>query len=307
MKKGRVLALRLDMKQLITRSLVGLLLMGATSAVWSQESESAPPPAPVKVGKASKQSISTMMTATGTVVSRNDARIAAETPGRLTWVAEPGTHVERGKVLARVDDAALKLRLRDNDATIARLEAREKYLQSQVERFERLLTQKIASQSQLDEAISQRDMTAQEINQARVARDQTLHDLERARVVEPFSGQVVERLHQPGEFVNTGGELVRLVDTQHVEVRARDVAAERDARAVRPQLACTAAARVAGSRAHPQHGHLPPRAVPPAPHDRPRDDPAAGRTARRRQPFVAEAVRMPPVQAPEDGAKPRLL
>jgi RND family efflux transporter MFP subunit len=208
------------MNQLTTASLVGLLLLGTASVARSQVGD-APPAAPVKVGKASKQSISTMMTATGTVVSRNDARIAAETPGRLTWVAEPGTQVERGGVLARVDDAALKLKLRDNDATIARLEAREKYLQSQVERFERLLAQKIASQSQLDEATSQRDMTAQEIAQARVARDQTLHDLERARVVAPFSGQVVERLHQPGEFVNTGGELVRLVDTRHVEVRAQ--------------------------------------------------------------------------------------
>ena len=211
--------LRLNaMNQFIAVRIVGLVLLGAAPAAMSQEET---PPAPVKVGKASRQSIATMMTATGTVVSRNDARIAAETPGRLTWVAEPGTEVERGGVLARIDDAALKLRLRDNDATIARLEAREKYLDSQVARFERLLEQKIASQSQLDEAISQRDMTAQEINQARVARDQTLHDLQRARVVAPFSGQVAERLHQPGEFVNTGGELVRLVDTRHVEVRAQ--------------------------------------------------------------------------------------
>ena len=91
------------MNQLMRASLVGLLLLGAAFAARAQEGD-APPPAPVKVGKASKQSISTMMTATGTVVSRNDARIAAETPGRLTWVAEPGTQVERGGVLARVDD-----------------------------------------------------------------------------------------------------------------------------------------------------------------------------------------------------------
>ena len=206
------------MNRMLTATLSCLVLSGAATSALSQD---AMPPAPVRIGKASRQSISTMMTATGTVVSRSDARIAAETPGRLTWVAEPGTLLERGGVLARVDDAALKLRLRDNAATIARLEANVKYLQSQVTRFEQLLAQRIASQAQLDEAIAQRDMTAQEINQARVARDQTLHDLARTRVVAPFSGQVVERLHQPGEFVNTGGELVRLVDTRHVEVRAQ--------------------------------------------------------------------------------------
>ena len=121
-------------QQLATWSLSGLLWLLAAATDASAQQEEAPP-APVKVGKASRQSISTMMTATGTVVSRNDARIAAETPGRLTWVAEPGTVVERGGVLARVDDAALKLRLRDNDATVARLEANEKYLDSQVARL----------------------------------------------------------------------------------------------------------------------------------------------------------------------------
>src|SRR5262245_4499405 len=132
--------------------LAGIAALLRSSLAGAQEDNAPTPPAPVKIGAAARQSIATTMTATGTVVSRNDARIAAETPGRLTWVAEPGTYVERGGVLARVDDAALKLKLRDNDATIARLEAREKYLQSQVERFERLLAQKIASQSQIDEA-----------------------------------------------------------------------------------------------------------------------------------------------------------
>jgi RND family efflux transporter MFP subunit len=191
----------------------------ATFQVFAQEPNA--PAAPVKVGKASKQSITTTMTATGTVVSRNDARIAAETPGRLTWVAEPGTQIERGGVIARIDDSTLKLHLRENDATIARLQASRKYQDSQVARFQRLMEQKIASQSQLDEAVAQRDMTAEEINQARVARDQTLHDIDRARVTAPFAGQVVERLHQPGEFVAAGGEVARLVDTSHVEVRAQ--------------------------------------------------------------------------------------
>jgi len=190
-----------------------------TAPVLAQQN--GPPPAPVKVGKASRQSIAPTMTATGTVVSRNDARIAAETPGRLVWVAEPGTEVERGGLLARVDDESLKLRLRENDATILRLEASLRYLDSQVARFQRLREQNIASQAQHDEAISQRDMTAQELNQARVARDKTVYDLARARIAAPFAGQVVERIAQAGEFLSAGGSVVRLVDTQHVEVRAQ--------------------------------------------------------------------------------------
>ena len=205
-----------------TAMLTATVVLALTlTSLDAQAQEEHAPAAPVRVGKASKQSITTTMTATGTVVSRNDARIAAETPGRLTWVAEPGTEIERGGVIARIDDATLRLRLRENDATIARLEANRKYQDSQVARFQRLLEQKIASQAQLDEAVAQRDMTAEEINLARVTRAQTVHDIERARVTAPFAGQIVERLHQPGEFVAAGGEVARLVDITHVEVRAQ--------------------------------------------------------------------------------------
>jgi RND family efflux transporter MFP subunit len=204
------------------RTLLSAFLTASfVAASGAQAQEQAEPPAPVKVGKASKQSIASTLSATGTVVSRNDARIAAEVAGRLVWVAEPGTDVERGGLVARVDDSTLKLKLRDNDATVARLKANLKFLDSQVARFERLMAQQIASQSQLDEATSQRDMIAQEINQAEVARDQTLHDLDRTRVLAPFGGQVAERLRQPGEYVTAGGELARVVDTMHVEVRAQ--------------------------------------------------------------------------------------
>src|SRR5262245_66248229 len=100
---------RIHMKHAVVVATLALLAAG----VHAQEPSA--PAAPVKVGKASKQSITTTMTATGTVVSRNDARIAAETPGRLTWVAEPGTQIELGGVIARIDDSSLKLRLREND------------------------------------------------------------------------------------------------------------------------------------------------------------------------------------------------
>lgn len=195
--------------------------LGIALALPALGQQNGAPPAPVKVGKATRQSMSPTMTATGTVVSRNDARIAAETPGRLVWVAEPGTEVERGGLLARVDDESLKLRLRENDATILRLEASLRYLDSQVDRFQRLREQNIASEAQHDEALSQRDMTKQELNQARVARDKTVYDLDRARIVAPFAGQVVERIAQAGEFLAAGGAVVRLVDTRHVEVRAQ--------------------------------------------------------------------------------------
>ena len=43
----------------------------------------------------------------GTVISKNDARLAAEVEGRLTWVVDVGTNAEKGDVLATLDDTFL--------------------------------------------------------------------------------------------------------------------------------------------------------------------------------------------------------
>jgi RND family efflux transporter MFP subunit len=179
------------------------------------------PPAPVIVATAQQQQLATTITATGTVASRNDARLATEVAGRLEWIAEPGASVKKGATVARLDDERLKLALRDNEAAVRRLEANAQLLKTQSERLESLAPQNIVSRNQLDEASSRLAMAQQELEQARVARDTALLDLERASVRAPFDGNVAERLAQAGEFVAIGAPLARLVDTSEVEVVAR--------------------------------------------------------------------------------------
>jgi RND family efflux transporter MFP subunit len=199
--------------------LLGLLGFGCDQANAQQSQQR--PPAPVIVAEAQQQSFATTITATGTVASRNDARLATEVAGRLEWMAEPGTRVRKGQSVARLDDERLKLEVRDNEAAVKRLEANVKLLVTQSERLESLAPENIVSRSQLDEASSRVAMAQQELEQARVARDRALLDLQRASVRAPFDGHVAERLVQAGEFVALGTPLARLVDTMHIEVIAR--------------------------------------------------------------------------------------
>jgi RND family efflux transporter MFP subunit len=165
--------------------------------------------------------MASVIQAPGTVVSRNDARIAAEISGRLNWVAEPGDVVEQGAVIARIDDRALRLQLQEDDATTKRLEANLVYLSQQLDRLQKLAQQNNAARNQLDESTAQRAMAEQDLVQARVSREQTLYRLQRTEVRAPFSGQIVERVAQAGEFIAVGGTIARLVDTTNIEVRAR--------------------------------------------------------------------------------------
>jgi len=204
-----------DLSSAVIYAVAALLFL--SRGVAAQE----PPPAPVKVSEAVLQNMTSVTRAPGTIVSRHDARIATEIAGRLTWVAEIGEKVERDDVIATIDDRGLKLELKNNEATIRRLEASLVYMNQQVTRHERLSEQNIGARDQLDEAVSQMLMTEQELVQSKVVREQTLYMLERSQVRAPMSGLIVERYRQAGEYSSVAGELVRLVDTDNIEVRAQ--------------------------------------------------------------------------------------
>ena len=194
-----------------------LLLLCAPIVGWSQ----APPPAPVTVELARQDTWYASLWVSGTVVSQNDASIAAETDGRITWVAEVGRRIAAGEPVARIDDADLQLALSDNQARLESLRAQHRYQQSNLERLDQLALSNNAAANQLDEARAQLEMSTQEIRRAEIALAQTQRRIGQTRVLTPFPAVVVERLIQVGEFVNRGAQVARLVDTESREIRAQ--------------------------------------------------------------------------------------
>jgi RND family efflux transporter MFP subunit len=210
---------------LTSKSLLKILLgAAALSPSVASAQHGAPggaPPAPVVVDEARLDVFSAALWVPGTVISRNDARIGAETDGRITWVAEVGERIEAGQPIVRVDDIDLRLDQEDNAARLASLLAQERFQRNNLERLNQLAANSNASANQLDEAQAQLDMTVQEIRRARVAVAQTERRIEQSQVIAPFTGVVVERLVEVGEFVARGAEVARLVDTENREIRAQ--------------------------------------------------------------------------------------
>jgi RND family efflux transporter MFP subunit len=196
---------------LILSSLIALPMIGSAQA----------PPAPVSVDKARLDTFSASLWVSGTVISRNDANIGAETDGRITWVAEVGETIDEGLPIATIDSADLELELLDNQASLESLRARERYLKSNLERLNSPALRNITPPNQLDEARSQIDMNAQDIRRADVAVSQTRRRISQTQVLAPFTGIVVERHIQVGEFVARGQQVARVVDTLNREIRAQ--------------------------------------------------------------------------------------
>ncbi len=194
-----------------------ILLSLSVSTGWAQSA----PPAPVVVDEARMDTFSAALWVSGTVISQHDARIAAETDGRITWVAEVGTHIGNGEPFATIDDTDLQLDLKDNQAQLESLQAQKRYQEINFKRLEQLTASNIGSVNLRDEAQSQLDMTVQEIRRAEVTIARTQRRIDQTRVLTPFPGVVVERLVQVGEFVSRGTQVARLVDTENREIRAQ--------------------------------------------------------------------------------------
>jgi RND family efflux transporter MFP subunit len=174
----------------------------------------------VEVGQVSVRTVNVESWIPGSIVSRADARVASILAGRMMWIAEVGTRVAQGEAIARLDDTELRLRLEDLRAQVARARAQQQFNSAQLERFNRLAATQALSASQLEDARAQREMSTDDLTRADAQLRQMQYQVAQSVIRAPFPGIVTERFIQRGEYLQTGGATVRLVNTSDIEARA---------------------------------------------------------------------------------------
>jgi len=215
-----------------------LLLGTPTAADRARESASATPrptatPPPMTPPGGSFQ-------AAGYVVARRKATVAAEVAGRLQEVeVEEGDHVDTGAVLARLDvaDAMRRLRISQTDLASARqgLEevlAQVKAARQTLERSERLHREQLVTDDaietarlDLEQLEARREMQRLKVDGAKNTLELTQAYVDDHTIRAPFSGVVVQRSAQKGEYISpqsAGGAFTRtglctIVDPTSIE------------------------------------------------------------------------------------------
>jgi RND family efflux transporter MFP subunit len=196
-----------------------LLLLGAGKSC--NAAEKGPPPAMVEIAQATTARLAPQRWVPGSVVSRDDAKIASAEAGRLEYVAEVGTRVKAGERVAKLDDQALRLRREEIQSDVARAEAQRALAQTQLARLDKLAASNAVARTQLDEAKAALETNVQTLAHAKAQLHQIDHDIEQADVKAPFSGVVTERFAQRGEYLQIGATIVHLVDTGRIEARVQ--------------------------------------------------------------------------------------
>ena len=208
------------MKKLQLLLVTSFAALVATSSLYA-----APGPgqraAPVVVADAQITRLAPVTWVAGTVISRDDAKLATEVEGRLKRVADVGTRVKEGDVIARVDDTFVKLRIEEFKAAVERERAQLEFLQEEVKRLRRLAKTNNAALTQIEQTQADKKIARNNLQIARTRLLQAKEELARHQVRAPFNGVVAERYVRAGERVDVGDNIVRLIDPETMEIQAR--------------------------------------------------------------------------------------
>jgi RND family efflux transporter MFP subunit len=195
---------------------VSCVLLMAASLSFAQQM-----PAPVvQISTVSRTEVAPTVAVPGTVYARNELQITAGVGGQLVMVAEPGTVVDKGDYIARIDRRSLNLQRAEQEALLERAKINIRQLESQLRRQKELASSSLVSEFELEQTEANRDLAVSDANIIDVRIRQIDDLLQRADVRAPFPGVVNERSRRPGEEVARGEVLGQLTDIEHLEVRA---------------------------------------------------------------------------------------
>jgi membrane fusion protein (multidrug efflux system) len=162
--------------------------------------------APVEVVSIKRGSIATFLTTTTTLEARNSATLVSRGQGEvIALVAEEGQWVERGGVLARLDDT-------DASLSVQRTEVALETAKREADRGRQLKGQGYMSDKEIDDL-------ELKLRQAQVEHEQAKHNLSQMRIVAPFSGRVTDRMVSLGETVPQGKECFRMAEFEPLLAR----------------------------------------------------------------------------------------
>jgi RND family efflux transporter MFP subunit len=202
------------MKKTYKLLFLNLLILALThKAAFAQEF----PPASVNVDSARMTELSPVVSVSGTVVSQNDSKIAAEISGRLTSLSAIGARVAQGDVIAVIDDKQIKIQLREAHANVLNSKAHLRFLEAEVVRKKQLVEKKLSPKTEFDKTVSERDIAKGNVVVAQARLDNIEQNLAYTKLKAPFAGIVSQRIANLGEYVENGIAIIRLVEIENRE------------------------------------------------------------------------------------------
>ena len=161
----------------------------------------------VRVRTQSAEEIQRTIVVNGKTAPARIVTLSAETDGRVEFIgAERGSSVDRGKMIARLDE-------RDRSARLSQAEATVRQREVEYEAREKLKIESYVSEAQLKEAVAALEAARTELTRAQL-------DLTYMTIRAPFDGALQSRIVEEGDFVKLGDPVATFVDNRSIIVSA---------------------------------------------------------------------------------------
>jgi len=156
----------------------------------------------------------------GILQSPNDARLSAETVGRIISRKPLGSQLRAGESAARIDATVIEVALRQARANLDAARADADLAEDTFRRQEPLYADSIISALEYEQFRTQLSAARARLAGAESAVAQAEEELEKTYIRAPFAGTVEEHFAEVGEHVAPGMPVARVVDTQTLKIAA---------------------------------------------------------------------------------------
>ena len=211
------------MKRYLSHMLAIMLITMLLSACGQEESAEAGETTSdkavlISIHKLEVRDLPIWLETVGQVHSQSAPTLAAETEGRITMViADTGDDIEQGQLLAETDTSTLQLQKQAALAGLERLEVHITNGERRVDRFKKLSSKNLSSQTELDDAREQLEAFKADYKAAEAELAIVNDSLNKARIIAPVSGVIQQRFIATGDFVRRGQALFEITRPQQLQ------------------------------------------------------------------------------------------
>ncbi len=174
---------------------------------------------PVTTAKVTKAPLTSEIEVSGTLYGKDDVTLTAGISGRLLFVAQPGSKINKGDILVRMDTLPLELDKARQQEMLKRAKINLRLYKQELSRLQELAKSSSAAISQVDEIKNKHDLAQSDIALANLELKVIDDKLTRATIRAPFAGVISKRYKRAGREINRADELVTLLDINNLEVR----------------------------------------------------------------------------------------
>jgi membrane fusion protein, multidrug efflux system len=157
----------------------------------------------------------------GSLEPAREAEVRAEITGTVVQsLVDNGQPVQKGQLLARIDDTAIRDQWLSARSMVTAAENAAAVARREEERTQRLAEAGAVAERELDAARQARISAVAQLEDARARLSQAQRQLDNTQIRAPFAGLVSERAASAGDVVQPGSEMFTIVDPSSMRLEA---------------------------------------------------------------------------------------